>query len=201
MVAAQRLVRIRTGPATGVATHALARLDASVAGVIGTGYQMQTQVEAIARVRTLTRVQAWSRDAEGRASFCRAMTERIGVPVVDAGSARGAIDGADVVVTLTTSKAPVLPTDGLEAGMHVVSADSNHAESAELEPEAIGRTDVVVVDDLDQTKQESGELIAAHRAGQFEWSTAVPLARVVADPSSGRSDPSQITLFKSNGAA
>lgn len=201
VVAAQRLGRIRTGAATGVATHALARDNASVVGVIGTGYQMQTQVEAVAQVRRLTRVQAWSRDPEGRASFCRVMTERIGVPVVDAGSAHGAVDGADVVITLTTSKAPVLPTDALEAGMHVVAAGSNHAASAELDPEAVGRMDVVVVDDLEQGKRESGELIAAQRAGLFDWSSALPMSRVVADRTSGRSDPAQVTLFKSNGIA
>src|SRR4029077_13183531 len=77
LIEADALGQIRTGAASGVATKYLASPDARSAGIIGTGYQARTQLEAVARVRRLERVRAFGRDPQRRAQFCMEMTERI----------------------------------------------------------------------------------------------------------------------------
>lgn len=199
VVAAQRLGRIRTGAATGVAARALARSDSRTLGVIGTGYQMRTQVEAVCAVLPIEQVRAWSPTASRREAFCEELADELGVPVSSAGSAEAAVRGADIVVTLTTSAEPVLPAAALEPGMHVTAAGSNHATRRELGTEAVRRADVVVADDIRQARAEAGDLIMAAAEGALAWDDVLPLATVVADPSRARRRDSDITLFKSIG--
>src|SRR5258706_8051552 len=104
LIEADALGQIRTGAATGVATKYLANADARFAGIIGTGYQARTQLEAVAAVRPLERVRAFGRDPERRAQFCREMSARIGVEVEPVDSGEMAVRGADIVVKATSAK-------------------------------------------------------------------------------------------------
>ena len=108
LVEADALGQIRTGAASGVATKYLANSDARSAGIIGTGYQARTQLEAVAAVRRLDRVRAYGRDAERRAKFCREMSARIGVPVEPATSCEEVVRGADIVAAATLATQIVL---------------------------------------------------------------------------------------------
>lgn len=180
LLEADWLGRIRTGAAAGVAAKRLARPDARVLGIIGAGRQARTQVEAIRAVRDLREVRVWSRTPERLREFC----DEIGA--VAAPSARAAVDGADIVVTATYSKDPVLEGAWLSPGQLVVAMGSNHLKRRELDDEAVRRADVIAVDDVEQAKLESGDLIGV------DWSRVVPLMRATAG---------SITLFKSNGIA
>jgi alanine dehydrogenase len=193
--------QLRTGAASGVATKYLARRDARVAAVIGTGGQARTQLEAVATVRRLESVHVYGRDAQRREAFCKEMTERIGVPVRPAASASEAARGADIVCTATTAAHPVVSGADLTAGMHINAIGANHAHKRELDNEAVASADVIVVDSIEQSRQEAGDLILAFHGDESCWTGVKRLADVVAGKASGRTSEGEVTLFKSNGIA
>ena len=126
---ADHLGRIRTGAASGVATKFMARRDASCAGVIGTGRQARTQLEAVARVRKLTEARVFGRDEKRRRDFCKEMTERLGFTVEPVESAEAAVRPADIVIAMGphgTNSRVFFPALGsrltyAHVGHHVVS--------------------------------------------------------------------------------
>jgi alanine dehydrogenase len=201
LIEADYLGQIRTGAASGLATRLLAREDASKIGIIGTGLQSRTQLHALSLVRKITGVRAFSRSPEHRDRFAREMTEQLGFPVVAVASAKEAIQDADIVVTSTTSTTPVLDGSWLAPGMHVNAIGANFPQKHELDGEAVRRCDVIVVDSREQSKMEAGDLIQMYGDDKRRWSSVVELAEIVAGKIPGRSNPQQITLFKSNGIA
>jgi alanine dehydrogenase len=201
LIEADALGQIRTGAATGVATKYLANAKASSVGIIGTGYQARTQLEAVAVVRRLQRVRAYGRDPERRAKFCREMSERIGLSVGAASSSEEAVRGADIVITATSATQVVLEGAWLSPGMHINAMGANWPQKRELDAAAVGRADLVVVDSIEQSKMEAGDLIQAFGDDQSRWTTVQELGRIVAAQASGRTTADQITLFKSNGIA
>jgi ornithine cyclodeaminase/alanine dehydrogenase-like protein (mu-crystallin family) len=201
LIEADYLGQIRTGAASGVATGLLARADAAKIGIIGTGLQSRTQLQALSLVRTITGVHAFSRNPEHRERFAREMTAQLGVPVVAVASAQEAVRGADIVVTSTTSTNPVLDGSWLAPGMHVNAIGANFPQKHELDGEAIRRCDIIVADSREQSKIEAGDLIQMYGDDKRRWASVTELAEIVAGKTPGRSSPEQITLFKSNGIA
>ena len=201
LIEADYMGQLRTGAASGVATKYLARRDARVAAIIGTGGQAKTQLEAVAVVRRLESVRVFGRDVERRETFCREMTERIGVPVRPAASAAEAARGADIVCTATTATQPVVHGVDLAAGMHINAIGANHAHKRELDDEAVATADVIVVDSVEQSRQEAGDLILAFHGDESSWTGVKRLSDVVAGKTGGRTSESEVTLFKSNGIA
>jgi len=193
--------QMRTGAATGIATRFMAREGASTAGIIGTGLQARTQLEAIAHARKLDRVRAFGRDPERREKFAKEMTDRLGLPVTAVSSAEEAVRDADIVVTSTSSVQPVLDGRWLKPGAHVNAIGSNYAHKSELDAEAVLRADVIAVDSLDQAKIEAGDLIQAFGKNAARWENVRELSGIVAGKIAGRTSPAQITLFKSVGIA
>src|ERR1700680_2932825 len=120
------------GAASGGAKKFMSREDSRVAGILGTGLQARTQLEAIAQVRRFEVVRAFGRDPTRRADFCRDMSERLGGQVTPTASAEKAIRDADVVVTATNSTKPVLFGAWLVPGTHVNAMGANMAEKQEF---------------------------------------------------------------------
>ncbi len=201
LIEADALGQIRTGAATGVATKYLAKADARIAGIIGTGYQARTQLEAVAAVRSLERVRAFGRDPERRAQFCREMSARIGVEVEPVESGEKAVRGADIVVTATSAMKIVLEGPWLSPGVHVNAIGANWAQKRELDDVAVTRADAIVVDSIEQAKMEAGDLILSFANDATRWDAVRELGAIVAGKIPGRTGPNQITLFKSNGIA
>src|SRR5579862_1115485 len=201
LIEADALGQIRTGAASGVATKYLANINARTACIIGTGYQARTQLEAVADVRRLERVRAYGRDAERREKFCREMSERIGVTVESVTSGEEAVKGAKIVITATSATKVVLEGAWLEPGMHINAMGANWPQKRELDAVAVGRADKIVVDSLEQSKMEAGDLIQAFGQDQSRWNAVQELSEIVAGKTPGRTAPDQITLFKSNGIA
>src|SRR6202051_3419827 len=201
LIEADYMGQLRTGAASGVATKCLARRDARVAAIIGTGGQARTQLEAVAAVRRLESVNVYGRDAQRRVNFCKEMAERIGVPVRPAESASEAARGADIVCTATTASQPVVIGADLAAGMHINAIGANHANKRELDKEAVAGADVIVVDSVEQSRQEAGDLILAFHGDESCWTGVKRLADVVAGKTGGRTSVGEVTLFKSNGIA
>ena len=200
VIEAGRLGQLRTGAASGVASRYLARPESAALGIIGGGYQAQTQVEAICRVLPIATVRAYRRDPAELERFCAAIEQSCDVTAVAAESAEAATDGADVIVTATNSAEPVL-SGYLEPGVHVNAMGSNRANAAELAPITVGEFDRVVCDDIEQARIESGDLIGANAAGTFSWGTAIALGDVIAGGVPGRTRPEDKTLFESLGIA
>jgi ornithine cyclodeaminase/alanine dehydrogenase-like protein (mu-crystallin family) len=201
LIEADALGQLRTGAASGVATKYLARQNARTAAIVGTGGQARTQLEAVAAVRKLESARAFGRDAQRREKFCREMSERLGIPVHAASSAAEAVRGADIVCTATTASRAVLSGVDLAPGAHVNAIGANHAHKRELDDDAVRRANVTVVDSLEQSRQEAGDLILAFAGDESRWGGVQELQQIVVGKGRGRSSESEITLFKSNGIA
>ncbi len=201
LIEADYLGQQRTGAASGVATKYLAREDARVAAIIGSGGQAKTQLEAIAAVRKLDSARVYGRDPERRAKFGAELSERLGIPVRAVGSAAEAARGADIVSTATTSAKPILIGEDLYQGVHVNAIGANHAHKRELDDSAIGKADLLFVDSLAQSKEEAGDLIQPFARQPRRWEKVHELAELVSGRVPGRTSAAQITLFKSNGIA
>ena len=201
LIEANYLGQQRTGAASGVATKVLARQDARIAAMIGTGFQAQTQLEAVGLARKLELVRAYSRDARRRENFAEVMGARTGVRVAAVGSAEEAVRGADIVITMTSATKPVIEGKWLERGAHVNAAGVNFAEKAEIDAEAVARADVIAADSVEQSKMEAGDLIQAFGGDGKRWGEVRELAGIIAGKVPGRTNRDQITLFKSNGIA
>ena len=198
---AARLGQIRTGAASGVATKFMARTDSRTIGIIGTGFQAETQLTAICQVRQIERVFAYSRTPERRENFARKMTEMLGVPVKPVTSAEEAVQNADIIVTITTSHTPVLLGNWLKAGMHINAAGSNSLVRRELDSEAVRKCQRIVVDDRMQARLECGDLLSAVESGDLAWDRLLELGEVVCGKVRGRESDEEITLFESQGIA
>lgn len=199
---ANHLGQIRTGAASGVATKYLARADASIAAIIGSGFQAETQLEAVAAVRKLREVRVWSRKAERRTEFARRCAAKLGLEVRAAETARECVEGADIVVTATSSKVPVIEADWISPGTHVNGSGSNWAERRELPTELVfDKAAIVAVDSVEVANLESGDLLIPLRDKSRDVFPGVELADVIAGKIPGRTSAGQITVFKSNGLA
>lgn len=199
---ANYLGQIRTGAASGVATKYLARQAASVAGIVGSGFQAETQLAAIAEVRQLREVRVWSRKPERRAEFSRRCAEKFGLNVRAVETARECVEGADIVVTATNSREPVLESAWISPGTHINAAGSNWADRRELPTDLVyDRAGVVAVDSVEVGHLESGDLLIPLRESGDRAFAAVELADIIASKRAGRVSEDQITIFKSNGLA
>ena len=201
LIQANRLGQIRTGAASGLATRLMAREDASVATIVGTGWQARTQLEAVCRVRPIERAFAVGRNPEHTQKFCTEMSALLKIPVEPAADVAAAVRDSHVVTTMTSASEPVVFGSMLSPGTHVNAAGSNRATSAEIDPEVVRRAGIVAIEDLAQAKVESGDLLDAEKAGAWDWSRAVLLSDIVTGKVKGRTSADQITLFESLGIA
>jgi alanine dehydrogenase len=183
---ANHLGQIRTGAASGYATDVLASPTASTLAIIGSGFQAQTQLHAMREVRKFSDVRVWSRSQEKRDRFASDNGVRA------TATAEEAVRGADVVVTATWAKDPVLESGWIGSGTHVNAMGSNQAQRRELPSDLIARADLIACDSIEVAKIESGDLLLA----PVDWNDPriVDLAQVEQRPPG---DP--ITIFKSNG--
>ncbi len=200
-IEASILGQIRTGAASGVATRRLARDDASRLALFGSGFQAETQLEAVACARDLESVRVYSRKPERREAFAQRMGEKLGLEVVASSSPEEAMDGADIVTTVTSARYPVFPGERLQPGTHINAAGSNHIMRRELDAESIRRASVIAVDSLEQAHMEAGDLTQAVDEGVLDWNEVCELHDVLAGSRPGRSVRDQITLFESQGLA
>ncbi|MGH2425157.1 MAG: ornithine cyclodeaminase family protein [bacterium] len=198
---ANRLGQIRTGAASAVATKYLARPDAGSVGIIGTGWQARSQLVAVASVRPIALVKCYGRDERRRTAFADEMIQELGAEVAAVDSAEEAVEGTDIIITATSSRSPVIFGSWLQPGLHVNAIGSNWGDRRELDADAIGRAGRIVVDDLEQAKVESGDLIGAVEEGAIDWTRVVELGPIVAGTIPGRTSESEISLFESQGIA
>jgi alanine dehydrogenase len=184
-IEANNLSMIRTGAASGYATDLLAAPDASVVGLIGSGWQARGQVEAMRAVRPIEEVRVWSRKLENAERFA----EQFNCRAVE--SAEEAVRDAPIVVTATIAKDPVLESSWIKPGTLINAMGSNVANRREIPTDLMRAAGRVVVDDLEQAKIEAGDIILAD-----SWANVVELK----DVERGH-DPTRVTVFESLGIA
>jgi alanine dehydrogenase len=201
LIEADYLGQMRTGAASGVATKFMARADAKTVGIVGTGLQARTQLEAICGVRSVERIRAFGRNPERRAEFAREVSAKLGVAVTPTDAAEEAVRGADIVVAATTSSRPVIQGAWLAPGAHINAVGANFPQKRELDDDTIRRAAIIDVDSIEESKIESGDLIDTVGREHDGWSRVRELADIVAGKQLGRTIPGEITIFKSNGIA
>jgi alanine dehydrogenase len=201
VIQADRLGQQRTGAASGVATKYLARPDASTVGIVGTGWQAESQLEAVCAVRSIRRIRCYGRDKARREAFAKKMSSLLGVTVQAAGSAEEAIRDADVAIAATNAPRPVVQGEWLQIGCHINAIGANRLETRELDDAAVRRCAFVATDSIEQAKQEGGDLVEPMKRGLITWDRVHEISDVVAGKVPGRTKADDITLFKSHGIA
>jgi alanine dehydrogenase len=179
------ITEVRTAAVSAVATEHLARPNASVLAIVGSGVQARSHLEALRLVRDFREVRVWSPR--------RAQTFAEEHGVLAAASAEEAVQGADVVVTATTSPTPVLSGGWLSPGVHINALGAPRPDWRELDDEVLSRARVYV-DSREAALKESGDVIAAGEV-------FAEVGEVVSGAKTGRRSAEEITLFKSLGLA
>tara|TARA_Y100000590_G_scaffold30899_1_gene34242 strand:+ start:12575 stop:13528 length:954 start_codon:yes stop_codon:yes gene_type:complete len=202
IIEASELGRIRTGASSGIATKYLANDDASSVGIIGTGYQSGPQLEAICKVRKISKAKVFSRNVEKREKFKSKMEKQINnIEIEPVNSAQKCVEDVDIIVTITTSRDPVVKGEWIRDGVHINAAGANHWMRRELDYEVVKRANHIIVDDVEQAKIECGDLIFPVERGSMRWQQVYNLSDVVKGSYSGRTNKSDVTLFESQGLA
>ena len=195
VIEADKLGQLRTGAASGVAARHLASSRATSLGVIGCGWQAETQVACIrAALPQIERVVAFCRTEEKLQAFCEANGAEPGESHQD--PAR-----CDIVVTATTSKDPVLRGEWLQPGALVCAVGANDGRRRELDNVVLERAAFVCCDSVEDAKLESADLIEPVTSGVLDWLEVHELQEVVAGETTGRQSDEDIVVFKSNGLA
>lgn len=198
---ADRLGQIRTGAASGVATRWMARQESELVGILGSGWQARTQLEAVCHVRHPKQILAFSRSADRLKGFCTEMQQHLQLPCEPAGSADEVVEASDILITITNSVSPVFESERLKAGTHINAAGSNSILKRELSEACIERCTSIVVDSKEQARLECGEFLGPIERGILTWEAIRELGEVVSGQATPRKDARDITLFKSLGLA
>jgi len=192
---ADKLGQLRTGAASGVAARYLAKDGARSLGIIGCGWQAESQLAAIrAAVPDLERAVAYCRTEENLRAFCEAHGAEPGQSHQDPAA-------CDVVVTVTGSRDPVLRGEWLHAGALVCAVGANDGRRRELDNVVLERAAFVCCDSRENARLESADLIEPVESGVLDWLEVHELQEVVADEIAGRQSDDDIVVFKSNGLA
>ena len=195
VIEANKLGQLRTGAASGVAAKYLARSNAVSLGVIGCGWQAESQVECIrSAVPGIERVVAYCRTESNLRAFC----ERFGA---EPGETPRDPAECDIVVTVTGSPDPVLRGEWLHDGALVCAVGANDGRRRELDNVVLERATFVCCDSIEDARLESADLIEPIELGVLDWLEVHELQEVVAGVLPGRQSDDDIVVFKSNGLA
>ena len=197
LIEANHLGQIRTGAASGAATALLAPPNVDKVALVGSGFQAWTQLEAVLAVRQPKRISIFSRKSEKRESFAAKAQAAFGIETSAAASAEECVHDAQIVITATYAKDPVLDSDWVEGGAHVNAAGSNQFNRREIPTELVRRAALIAVDSLEQARTEAGDLLLAIPESEWGELPLVELGKIAA--ATGYTRPQGITIFESLG--
>lgn len=194
------LTALRTGAAAGVGVKYLAPTGATTLGIIGSGAEARTELEAVQAVRPLRCAKVYSRTPERRERFAREMGARLGVEIIPVETPQQAIADVEmlVVATNTDGTGPALFGEWLRPGLHINSIGSTLKTQREIDPAVWAAADRIAVDTR-HVLDESGDGIAAREANAIDESKVAELHDIVAGKVPGRTGAHQTTLYKSVG--
>jgi len=197
------LTAVRTGAGSGAATDLLARKDAAIVAILGSGVQARTQLEAVCTVRHIQEVRVYSPNHAHTVQFARDMKGKGPIPqfIRMMNSAKTAVRGADIICTATSSNMPVFNRDSLKSGVHINGVGSFLPTMQEVDAQTV-RDALLVVDSRIAALEEAGDIIIPIQNGTInEGHIHAELGEIVAGLKPGRTDNGQITFFKSVGIA
>lgn len=196
---ATEITAVRTAAASGVASDVLARPDADVLAILGSGTQARSHLESMMAVRHISEVRVWSKTKAHAEDFVRRHAVSKDVTSVVAGTVEEAVKGAGIVCTTTSASSPILRGAWLTEGTHVNAVGASVPVSRELDAEAVARSRLFV-DRRESTLAEAGDFLLAREEGAVTDDHIVAeVGEVVAGFHPGRGDPGEITVFKSTG--
>lgn len=193
------LTAVRTAAASAVAADVLARADADVLAVLGSGVQARNHVRTIARVRRLRDVRVFSPRRAHREALAADLSAELGLTVRAVDGAAEAVREASIVATCTLSTSPVLSTTDLAPGTTVVAVGSFTHDRCEVDADLVRRAARVVVDDVGTAVEHAGPIVRAVSAGAVEPAALVPLGAVLLGDAPGRSGDDEIVYYNSVG--
>ena len=201
LVEAGSITELRTAGVSGLATEILVNSDAETLCILGSGVQARSHVKAMRCVREIRSIQIWSRTHENAEKFARWARAETGIETTIMGTAEGALEGADVVCTVTVAKDPVVSSAWLTSGCHVNAVGSFTPTARELDSETI-QSSRLYVDSKASALAESGDVLIPVAEGVIDSQhIQSELSALVTSGSGGRPYPEERTVFKSVGLA
>ena len=201
VMSASEITGIRTAAMTGLATRLLARPEASRLALIGSGHQAHWQLQAVAAVRTLASVKVAARSLASAQAFVKAQQPSYGFAMEAVDSVQAAVRDADIVVTVTSAREPILRREWIAPGTHINAVGSSTPSHCEIEPALMGHA-CLFVDRRESTLNESGDYLNALHAGLVTpASLLAEIGELVIGRHPGRTRADDVTLFKSLGMA
>jgi len=195
------LTAMRTGAVTGVAARYLAPKDSRVAAVIGCGVQGKTQAWAVSEACELETIRLFDLSDERMRRFAEEMGPKLGVDIIPSSSGAEAVADADVVVTATTSKNPVIRREWLGDRVHVGAIGAFYPDWRELDTATVSEAKVVV-DSREAIMEEAGDILIPISEGAItEDHIYAELGELVLGKKEGRTPEDGLTVFKSVGLA
>ena len=198
VIEATALGQMRTAAMTGVGTKILAPADAQVLAVIGSGKQALPQVAAVAAVRKLARVRVYSRRAEAREAFARAVRDELGLDAVAAPSLEAAVRDAAIVTLITNATAPFFTAAMAARGSHINAMGAIVPAREEFTQDIFPRCGMIAVDTVAGVRELSSEFRRRFGDDAAAWRGVRPIASLVAE-GAGRPTACDLTLFKAMG--
>jgi len=195
------ITAIRTACASAMATKALAKKETPVLGILGAGVQARAHILALCRVKHLRRIKIYSPMGISASNLKQELESEVGVNIDVIGSAEDTVRDCDLVVTVTTAKEPVLREEWLKPGVHINGVGSHRPDLREIDGATLARSKLVV-DSRDAIMAECGDILLAIKE---KWITEhhihAEIGEVLARTKPGRTDATEITLYKSVGIA
>lgn len=198
---ANALTAIRTASASAAATDILAREEAAILAILGTGEQAEPHVHAISQVRTLREIKIWGRTQHRAKALADRLGTRFSCPITPQANLADAIAGSDIITTVTASIEPLFTLSDIEPGVHINAVGASHKGAMEIAPDVlkVGR---FFVDYLPSAMAQAGEMLAALDAGFIESAKDIDeIGNVLLRRTNGRTERKEITVYKSLGIA
>jgi ornithine cyclodeaminase len=196
---AEPVTKIRTGCASAVATDALARSDAEVLAIFGTGVQAEAHLRALPLVRRFREILLWGRSPDKTRAFADEMSRWIGRPITPVSDGRDAAASADVICTVSSSPEPILFGEWVKPGTHINLVGSSYLGPVEVDSLLVAKARYIA-DYRPGVLAQAAELAVARDAGIVDDSHVVgEIGEVLAGRIPGREDDQQITIYKSLG--
>ena len=201
MADASVITEVRTGAVSGVATDLLARPDAHRLAIIGAGAQGRSHLAAMTAVRDIRSVAVYDQNPQAAQRYCTEMSAQYDIPVTAATCAQEAVEGADIICTLTPSKDPYLEADWIAPGAHINAVGAFTPTTREVSSAVVARARLYA-DQVEAMRKECGEYLIPLQEGVIGPEHIVgSLGDVLLGRAPGRTDSQEVTLFDALGLA